>query len=285
MTESIFNIPGWANLNFKELDIHEKIGGNKNIYNIPGIIWYWIIMKYLLLIKYWIGGGIGVIHKGYYHNEPVAIKTLFNPKVTNEVKQEYLDELLIMSKVNHSNIVKFIGACMTPPNLCFVMELCDKSVFEMLHVFKENITENEIIKIALDIGYAMEYLHSLKPIIIHRDLKSHNVLKDFNGNYKLCDFGLVMVKNNNSGTPAYMPPELLLNKSFNKSVDVYSYGIFLNELLTQEIPFGQLDLGEVRRRILNNERPQLPSLYGNRPNKSVQLVINCWYFVIIIIII
>lgn len=218
-----------------------------------------------------------MIHRGYYRDEPVAIKTLFNPRVTDEVKQEYMDELLVMSKLNHSNIVKFLGACMTPPNLCFVMELCNTSVFEILHVHREALDEHESIRIAVDVGYAMEYLHSLKPCIIHRDLKSHNVLRDYNGVYKLCDFGLVMVKSATSGTPAYMPPELLLNKNFNRSVDVYSFGIFLNELLTSEIPFTQLDVGEVRRRIISGERPALPSLYGNRPSRSTQLITKCWH--------
>lgn len=223
-----------------------------------------------------IGGGIGVIHTGYYRNKPVAIKTLFNPKVTNEVKQEYLDELLVMSRVSHSNIVHFIGACMTPPNLCFVMELCSRSLFELLHVDRESFNESEQLRLSLDISYALEYLHSLRPAIIHRDLKSHNILRDFNGVYKLCDFGLVMVKNPNCGTPAYMPPELLLSKNFNKSVDVYSFGILFNEILTNEIPFDQLDLGEVRRKILNGERPTLPSIYCNRPTKSIQLITKCW---------
>ena len=223
------------------------------------------------------GGGIGVIHKGYFNNNAVAIKTLFNPRVTNEVKAEYMDELLVMSKLKHSNIVEFLGACMTPPNLCFVMELCQTSVFEILHVNREAIDEHESTRIAVDVGYAMEYLHSLKPCVIHRDLKSHNVLRDYNGVYKLCDFGLVMVKNTAAGTPAYMPPELLQGRTFNRSVDVYSFGIFMNELLTQEIPFTQLDLGEVRRRIIAGERPPLPSLYGNRDSRSVQLIKRCWY--------
>jgi len=242
------SVPGWDNLNINDLEVGNKIGG----------------------------GGIGVIHTGYFGNRPVAIKTLFNPRVTDEVKQEYMDELLVMSKVKHSNIVEFLGACMTPPNLCFVMELCSCSVFEILHVSRENIDEHEALRIAVDVGYAMEYLHSLKPCIIHRDLKSHNVLRDSNGVYKLCDFGLVMVKNSAAGTPAYMPPELLLSKTFNRSVDVYSFGILLNELLTLEIPFTQLDVGEIRRRIIAGERPALPSLYGN-PTRSMELITQCWY--------
>jgi hypothetical protein len=64
-----------------------------------------------------------VIYKGWLRGEPVALKTLFDPRVDEKLKKEYLDELLVMSKVKHSNIVEFLGACMTPPNLCFVMEV------------------------------------------------------------------------------------------------------------------------------------------------------------------
>ena len=58
----------------------------------------------------------------------------------------------------------------------------------------------------IDVASAMEYLHSLNPAIIHRDLKSHNVLRSQNGVYKVCDFGLVKVKHTTAGTPAYMAP-------------------------------------------------------------------------------
>lgn len=65
---------------------------------------------------------------------------------------------------------------------------------------------------ATDIASAMEYLHAQIPTIIHRDLKSHNVLRASNGSLKICDFGLVMVKNTTAGTPAYMAPELIENR-------------------------------------------------------------------------
>ena len=65
------------------------------------------------------------------------------------------------------------------------------------------------VKSQTDIASAMEYLHAQRPIIIHRDLKSHNILRSFNGSMKLCDFGLVNIKNTTAGTPAYMAPGTL----------------------------------------------------------------------------
>jgi serine/threonine protein kinase len=99
-------IPAWANVNFSEIDIGDRIGG----------------------------GGVGIIYKGWWGDRPVALKTLFDARISGDLKKEYMDELLVMSRVNHSNIVEFLGACMTPPNLCFIMELCESSLFNILHV-------------------------------------------------------------------------------------------------------------------------------------------------------
>jgi len=270
---------GWANVEFGEIELGDRIGG----------------------------GGVGIIYKGYWRNEPVALKTLFDARISQELKQEYIDELLVMSKVSHSNIVKFMGACMTPPNLCFIMELCETSLFNILHVDKLEYSLYDKVQALIDVGSAMEYLHSLNPAIIHRDLKSHNILKSYNGVLKLCDFGLVKVKHSTAGTPAYMAPgktlvvllcpsyvniitqflelykyltrfvELIENKPYNKSVDVYAFGILIWELISQSIPSYRIDVNEIRSRTIAGVRPHVPS-YGTTPRLS-QLMQNCWYVV------
>ena len=240
-------LPGWAHIDFeKEIEMGERIGG----------------------------GGVGVIFKGTFKNEPVALKTLFDARIGEDLKKEYMDELLVMSKVRHSNIVTFLGACMVPPNLCFVMEMAEASLFNLLHEDRLKFTIHETMQMAVDVGSAMEYLHSLKPAIIHRDLKSHNILRTMDGKLKVCDFGLVNVKNAQAGTPAYMAPELLENKHFNKSVDVYAFGVLLNELFTGEIPFYGIDIQTIRERCVSGERPHMPS-YGIPP-KAQKLIEKCW---------
>ena len=178
---------GWEHINFNEIEIGDRIGG----------------------------GGVGVIYNGWFRGQSVALKTLFDNRIGEDLKREYMDELLVMSKVKHSNIVQFLGACMTPPNLCFVMEMCDCSLYNLLHEDRVNFTMQENVTMATDIASAMEYLHALKPAIIHRDLKSHNVLRASNGSLKVCDFGLVKIKNTTAGTPAYMAPELIQNRCVN----------------------------------------------------------------------
>ena len=238
----------WSHIAFDELEVGDRIGG----------------------------GGAGMIYKGWFRGEPVALKTLFDTRVSEDLKKEYMDELLVLSKVKHTNIVKFLGACMTPPNLCFVMEMCEASLFNLIHVEKCGFSERDVIKMAVDIGSALEYLHAVKPAaIIHRDIKSHNVLRAVDGAMKLCDFGLVKVRNTQAGTPAYMAPELLESKSFNKSVDVYAFGVLLCEMFTAEVPFYGVDINAIRERVISGDRPACPS-YA-MPPRCQRLIQNCWH--------
>lgn len=204
----------------------------------------------------------------------MALKTLFDTRISEDLKKEYMDELMIMSRVKHSNIVNFLGACMTPPNLCFVMEMCECSLFDLIHVKRESYSIKDSISMCLDVACAIEYLHSLKPIIIHRDIKSHNILKATNGSLKLCDFGLVNIKSKGAGTPAYMAPELYESKPFNKTVDVYAFGILMWEIFTHECPFNQMSPMDIRDRVVAGGRPRMPSF--GIPPKCVDLVNLCW---------
>lgn len=221
------------------------------------------------------GGGVGVIYKGWFGDKPVALKTLFDTRVGEDLKKEYMDELLVMSKVKHSNIVEFMGACMTAPNWCFVMELCETSLFNLLHQDRVRVSDDEKIQMAVDIGSAMEYLHSLKPAIIHRDLKSHNVLRAKDGKLKVCDFGLVKVKNAQAGTPAYMAPELLEGKNYNKSVDVYAFGVLFNEILDEEIPFNGTQIPDIRDRVVRGDRPHSSPSHMPSPQCN-DIILRAW---------
>lgn len=116
-------IPSWANVDFHEIDLGERIGG----------------------------GGVGIIYKGWWRDQPVALKTLFDARISGDLKKEYMDELLVMSRVSHSNIVKFLGACMTPPDLCFIMELCEGSLFNRLHVERVQLTTQEKFQAAVSL--------------------------------------------------------------------------------------------------------------------------------------
>jgi len=80
------------------------------------------------------------------------------------------------------------------------------SFLDIVHVRREKFSEKEIVNMLVDVSSALEYLHAQKPTIIHRDIKSHNILRGLDGSLKVCDFGLVSVKSTQAGTPAYMAP-------------------------------------------------------------------------------
>ncbi|DAZ97105.1 TPA: hypothetical protein N0F65_010428 [Lagenidium giganteum] len=238
--------PSWDNIKFQDLTVCESIGG----------------------------GGVALVYRGIYRKRSVALKTLFDPRVDAALKEEFMDELLVMSKVSHPNIVSLIGACLEPPNLCMVMELCDCSLYHLLHDTNAFFSVQHLTRIAQDIAAGMRYLHSLSPAIIHRDLKSQNVLLDKKGAAKLCDFGLVRTKVTSAGTPSYMPPELLSGKPFSKAVDVYMFGVLLWELFTREVPFRGLDVADIRRKVLAGERFRVPTI--DCPETCQQLMKQCW---------
>jgi hypothetical protein len=140
------------------------------------------------------GGGVGIVYDGWWGDKPVALKTLFDPRVDEALKEEFMDELIVMSKLNDHNIVELFGACIKPPNLVICMELCSCSLFDLLHKQHTNYPDMQRVSMAMDVAAGMDYLHKLKPAIIHRDLKSANVLVSDSGVLKLCDFGLVRTR-------------------------------------------------------------------------------------------
>lgn len=218
------------------------------------------------------GGGVALVHRGRWRGKEVALKRLFDPKVN---AKEYEKEVSVMAQLEHPNVVKLLGANTTPPNMFFVMELCQQSLFDMIHGrrFEEDKTE-----IAKDVCRGMAYLHSRD--IIHRDLKPHNVLQSAQGTMKICDFGLVDSRNRGAGTPAYMAPELFLddrgkpqNITITSAVDVFAFGVLLCELHTGVIPFREYEYEDVKRAVCRGQRTPLPS----SSNESIRrLITKAW---------
>jgi serine/threonine protein kinase len=120
-------------------------------------------------------------------------------------------------------------------------------------------------KVACGSARGMNYLHKGNPPVLHRDLKSANILLDESYTPKVCDFGLSRLKakdrsmTGNCGTVQWMAPEVLANQSYNEKADVYSYGIILWELLTRECPYEDMTAIQCALAVLNrNHRPEIP---------------------------
>ena len=149
------------------------------------------------------------------------------------------------------------------PDIYIVFEYVQQgSLFNMLHINQSSITTAQRIRIAVDSSCAFEYMHHLG--IVHRDIKSHNVLIDSSFNVKVCDFGLAKFNVSSSmfpyfssynliqadigkgsmqyaGTPTYMAPELFQKRSYDQSVDVFAFGSLLWEILCRRVPYDGLD--------------------------------------------
>ena len=220
------------------------------------------------------GGGFAIVYEGYWKDKHVAFKTLFDPRVDEKLKREFMDELHVMSSLSHPNVVELFAVNIKPPKLFFIMELCDRSLYQLLHLTQEHISMEKMIEMATGFANGMQYLHGKKPPMIHRDIKSQNILLTIDWEIKLCDFGLVTTKVTTAGTPAYMAPELLKNKPFSKEVDVYAFGIVLWEIFAREVPWNAMDPRDIITKVGSGERPEIPRY--DCPDFIQSMISSCW---------
>lgn len=221
----------------------------------------------------------GELYKGIYCSQEVAIKVLKAEHVSSEMQREFAQEVYIMRKVRHKNVVQFMGACTQPPRLCIVTEfMSGGSVYDYLHKQKGFFKFPTVLKVAIDVSKGMNYLHQHN--IIHRDLKAANLLMDENGVVKVADFGVARVRAQSgvmtaeTGTYRWMAPEVIEHKPYDHKADVFSFGVVLWELLTGKLPYEfltplQAAIGVVQKGL----RPTIPK--STHP-KFVQLLEKSW---------
>lgn len=154
------------------------------------------------------------------------------------------------------------------------------SLRDLLDDKKVTLSFKRKIKMAKDAALGCNYLHCSKPPIVHRDLKTSNILVDANYTVKVADFGLSTVKGakadlKRAGTPLWMAPEVLSESPYDESCDLYSFGIVLWELVTGKIPFeGVKDLdGMITAVVKNKKRPEIPK---DAPSRLRKLIQACW---------
>lgn len=182
-------------------------------------------------------GGFSVIKRGIWRCTDVAIKIIVDPVITEDLVSEIRNEVQMLSILRHPKIVMLMGICSKTTNLAIVFENMPKGcLFDILHTSSTPVSLEQRLKIAYDVAGIFAFLH--KSDVVHRDLKSYNILVDDSFNIKLCDFGLCKFKADLnrgtmqfSGTPSYMAPELFQKKSYDEKVDVFAFGTLLWELV------------------------------------------------------
>ena len=166
--------------------------------------------------------------------------------------KELENEATLLCKLRHRNVLSFVGACLKAPTFAIVTEfISGGSLYDVLHskTMKKSLSMEQKLSIMFQISLAMVYLH--KKGVIHRDLKSRNVLLEPSANSqyipKVCDFGLAKSTNtiqeanmSNTqavGTPLYLAPEVLLGTNYGPRCDVFSFSILMWEVLMGKIPY------------------------------------------------
>ncbi|XP_017036489.1 raf homolog serine/threonine-protein kinase Raf isoform X2 [Drosophila kikkawai] len=247
----------------------------------------WNIQAEEILIGPRIGSGsFGTVYRAHWHG-PVAVKTL-NVKTPSLAQlQAFKNEVAMLKKTRHCNILLFMG-CVSKPSLAIVTQWCEgSSLYKHVHVSETKFKLNTLIDIGRQVAQGMDYLHAKN--IIHRDLKSNNIFLHEDLSVKIGDFGLATAKtrwsgekqaNQPTGSILWMAPEVIRMQELNPysfQSDVYAFGIVMYELLAECLPYGHISnkdqiLFMVGRGLL---RPDMSQVRSDAPQALKRLAEDC----------
>ena len=251
-------------------------------------------------------GSYGLVWLGRYLQTSVAVKVLthdtkrtagWHPEQapSDGALMALQKEASIMASLRHPNCVQYLGCCIDPPAL--VMEFCSrKSVDKILQDARRDpraamvLDWVHLLGIAADAAKGMLYLHTRSPPIIHRDLKSPNLLVDALWHVKISDFNLSRAMEQESFStslaitnPRWLAPEVLRGEHGGRAADVYSFGVVLWELMTWRLPWGEeTNPFSIINGVLNGKNLVIPGpeeLHGGELpayDQYVALIKDCW---------
>merc|ERR1719482_786448 len=222
-------------------------------------------------------GGFSVVLEATWRSTPCAVKKIFDPVITEELRAEFENEVKMLRRLRHPNVIIIMAVCRVPPALSILTEFVGGgSLFELLHGPPQAKRRNSIdcepaslLPVMQQSSAALAYLHAM--LVVHRDVKSHNVLLT-PGLYpvaKLCDFGLARTKSELctgtmqwAGTACYMAPELFAKRKYTEAVDVFAFGVMLWEAMSTEIPHANLEAADIAHRVQHKDGAGLPFTHG-----------------------
>ncbi|KAM2925300.1 hypothetical protein FF1_042828 [Malus domestica] len=227
-------------------------------------------------------GSYGEVYHADWNGTEVAVKKFLDQDFSGDALVQFKCEVEIMLRLRHPNVVLFMGAVTRPPHFSILTEFLPRgSLYRLLHRPNSQLDERRRMRMALDVAKGMNYLHTSHPTVVHRDLKSPNLLVDKNWNVKVCDFGLSRTKHHTylsskstAGTPEWMAPEVLRNEPANEKCDVYSFGVILWELATCCIPWKGLNPMQVVGAVgFQNRRLEIPE---DIDPVVAEIIRDCW---------
>ncbi|KAG2486626.1 hypothetical protein HYH03_014683 [Edaphochlamys debaryana] len=239
-------------------------------------------------------GFFGRVVEGVYQGQRVAVKVVSDAHQFGgpgeSLIRSFAQEVEVLGRCTHPNVVRLLAACLTPPRLCLVMELMETSLDRVLYGKPEStpLPLPTVLHISLEVAKGLEYLH---PTITHRDLKPGNVLLNEphspRPTAKLADFGLSRLRSTvvptvtpDAGTPAYLAPEGFdaANYVITHQADMYSLAVLVWEMLAGSKPWQGCSLYEVAHALTTRgARLPLDSLPEARcPPRLRALLQQCW---------
>lgn len=264
---------------------HGRSGSKGSASQLPLDVKLWTLNFRDMKIDKQIGeGSFGRVYLAKWNETLVAVKILIGmgdledessreAKLTlsNPVLDGLAKESTMMATLRHPNVVGFLGVCMNPP--CIVTEYCARgSMTDVLRGAKSSPAKAVLLdwprrlNMALDAAKGMLYLHAHAPPIIHRDLKTPNLLVDRHWRVKVSDFNLSKLLEEGSvmssmaaTNPRWLAPEILTGNNATFASDVYSFAVVMWELLTWELPWGPTNPWQVVTVVTEGGRLEIPS--------------------------
>ncbi len=229
-------------------------------------------------------GAYSVVNRAVLKGTVVAVKTFVGQDYYGDIRADFNREIALLTRLRHPNIILFIGACRTP--LCIITELAERGcLYDVIHQTPEEMTWARIKSIALDSCRGLAYLHNQTPPLLHRDLKSANVLISESFVAKISDFGIakrlaIHTMTMRVGTTRWMAPEVLTNKgsttAYSLGSDVYSFAVVVWEMLTLQLPWGKVSFDhQIEDRVTAGEHLPIPDA---TPQSYRTLMENCFNF-------
>lgn len=220
----------------------------------------------------------------------VAVKRLGEEVTADEDKvRAFRDELALLQKIRHPNVVQFLGAVTQSCPMMIVTEYLPKGDLREYLKRKGKLSTTTAVRLALDIARGMSYLHENRPeAIIHRDLEPSNILRDDSGSLKVADFGVSRMLKVTSrvkedrpltcqdNSCRYVAPEVFKNEEYDTKVDVFSFALILQEMIEGCLPFSAKQENEVPKAYAANVRPPFRAPAKHYAHGLKELIEECW---------
>lgn len=226
-------------------------------------------------------GGFGTVFRAtrLSTSELLAVKEVRSDKLTMSTWASLYSEVATMAPLKHKYVLELVGAHIKEPYRIITRYCPGKSLFDRLHRSPDHqLSAIQLTAIAYQVAEGMRFLHSNG--IVHRDLKTMNILLDDAETAKIADFGLAGIMKDNKeliggvGTPHYTAPEVLERKRYGPKVDTYSYGMILWEMATRSIPYRDKTHQEIIDTVVTRGwRLGIPKNINDNLKK---LITRCW---------